>query len=72
MSHSIEPNSNNVELQRLVYKIQTKLGIHPKWENNLINTDAKLKVYKELKDKGICSRLYYLRINYLKGWITKL
>ena len=72
MSHSIEPNSHSVELQRLVYKIQTKLGIHPKWESHLINTDTKLKVYKELKDKGICSRLYYLRINYLKGWITKL
>ena len=31
-----------------------------------------LKVYKQFKDKGMCSRLYYLRINFLKGWITKL
>jgi hypothetical protein len=48
------------------------LGIQPKWERDLLQTDEKLKVYKEFKDKGMCSTLYYLRINFLKGWTIKL
>lgn len=75
MSHSsssLQTNPNRTKFERLVYFIQTKLGIHPKWETDLIQTDDKLKMYKKLKDNGICSTLYDLRINYLKGWIQKL
>ena len=59
-------------LNKLIYQFQTRLGIHPKWEKDLVQSDDTLKVYKQFKDKGMCSRLYYLRINFLKGWITKL
>jgi len=64
--------SEHTELEKLVYTIQTKIGIHPKWERELVSRDEKLKIYKELKDRGICSNLYYLRINFLKGWMQKL
>lgn len=71
-SSSFQPNPSRTKFEQWVYQIQTRLGIHPKWETDLIQTDDKLKMYKDLKDKGICSRLYDLRINYLKGWIQKL
>ena len=64
--------SEHTELEKLVYTIQTKIGIYPKWERELVNGDEKLKIYKEPNDKGICSKLYYLRINFLKGWMQKL
>lgn len=59
-------------LNKLIYQFQIQLGIEPKWEKDLVQSDDTLKVYKQFKDKGMCSRLYYLRINFLKGWITKL
>jgi len=62
----------NPSIKKLVFRIQTRLGIHPKWETELIESDETLRIYREFKDKGMCSRLYYLRINFLKGWMKLL
>jgi hypothetical protein len=59
----------NSRIEKLIYRIQTRLGIHPKWEKELVESDETLKLYKEFKDRGMCNRLYYLRINFLKGWM---
>jgi hypothetical protein len=72
MSQSVHPNPQRSRLERFIYEIQSRLGIQPKWERDLLQTDDRLKAYKEFKDKGMCSTLYYLRINFLKGWMIKL
>jgi hypothetical protein len=72
MNNSVHPNPQRSRLERFIYQIQSRLGIRPKWETELLETDDKLKTYKEFKDRGMCSTLYYLRINFLKGWTIKL
>jgi hypothetical protein len=72
MNNSVHPNPQRSRLERFIYQIQSRLGIRPKWEKELLETDDTLKAYKEFKDRGMCSTLYYLRINFLKGWTIKL
>jgi hypothetical protein len=69
MNTSVSDSPQRSRVEKLIYQIQTRLGIHPKWEKELVESDETLRIYKEFKDRGMCSRLYYLRINFLKGWI---
>jgi hypothetical protein len=69
MNTSVSDSPQRSRVEKLIYQIQIRLGIHPKWERELVESDETLRIYKEFKDRGMCSRLYYLRINFLKGWI---
>jgi hypothetical protein len=63
-----------MKIQHLIYEIQHSVGIQPKWETNLIESDEHLKTFLSWKESKICcpskcEELYHNRLNYLKGWI---
>jgi hypothetical protein len=61
-------------LNKALFEITSSLGIHPKWERDLLQTDYHLQTYKRWQESNKCSynccrELYYNRIQFLKGWI---
>jgi|TARA_B110000211_G_scaffold151951_1_gene172818 hypothetical protein len=63
-------------LNKALFEISSSLGIHPKWENELIKSDYHLQTYKRWEEGSSCESkckvikdLYLNRIHYLKGWI---
>jgi hypothetical protein len=58
----------------LIYIIQHKIGIQPKWERDLIQKDKHLQTFLSWmeKRKPFCKHshsLYHNRLNFLKGWL---
>lgn len=67
---------NSFKLNKALFEISSSLGIHPKWENELIKSDYHLQTYKRWEEGSSCESkckvikdLYLNRIHYLKGWI---
>jgi hypothetical protein len=63
-----------MKVKHLVYELQHKMGIQPKWERDLIQRDEILQTFLEWKESKMCcpskcDELYHNRLNYLKGWI---
>ena len=61
-------------LNKVLFEITSSLGIHPKWERELIEKDYHLQTFKRWEESDVmcthkCKELYYNRISYLKGWI---
>ena len=62
-------------LNKALFEFTSSLGIHPKWERELVESDYHLQTYKRWLEKPNvmcthkCKELYYNRISYLKGWI---
>lgn len=58
----------------IIYIIQHTIGIQPKWEKKLIQSDTQLQTYKSwMENDKVCSQtcdeLYHNRLNFLKGWL---
>jgi len=63
-----------MKIEHIIYEIQHKVGIKPKWERELISEDYQLRIFLEWKRNKRCcphkcEQLYHNRLNYLKGWI---
>ena len=63
-----------MKVKKLIYEIQHNIGIEPKWERDLIDSDTYLKMFLQWRESGKCcpskcDELYHNRLNYLKGWI---
>lgn len=61
-------------LNKALFEITSSLGIHPKWEKELVESDYHLQTYKRWEESNAmcsykCKDLYLNRISYLKGWI---
>ena len=61
-------------LNKALFEISSSLGIHPKWESELVKSDYYLQTYKRWEESNVmcsykCKELYHNRISYLKGWI---
>ena len=61
-------------LNKALFEITSSLGIHPKWERDLLQTDYHLQTYKRWEHTNKCCpskcrELYLNRIQFLKGWI---
>jgi hypothetical protein len=63
-----------MKIEHLLYELQHRIGIIPKWEKKLIEKDSHLKMFLKWKKSKLCSsqqceELYHNRLNYLKGWL---
>jgi hypothetical protein len=63
-----------MKIDYIIYSVQHSIGIQPKWETKLIESDTHLKTYKgwmskERICKKKCDELYHNRLNFLKGWL---
>ena len=61
-------------LNKALFEITSSLGIHPKWEKELVESDYYLQTYKRWEESNKCcpskcKELYHNRISYLKGWM---
>lgn len=64
----------------MLYSLQQRLGIKPKWEASLRSEDTKLSHFHReatsfRNDGWVCNHykeLYKNRLNYLKGWNKEL
>jgi len=68
------------QIEYMLYSLQLRLGINPKWECSLRSKDTKLNLFHReatsfRNDGWVCNHykeLYSNRINYLKGWNKEL
>ena len=68
------------EIEYMLYSLQQRLGIKPKWEASLRSEDTKLTHFHReatsfRNDGWVCNhykQLYKNRLNYLKGWNKEL
>ena len=63
-----------MKISYLIYITQHTIGIQPKWETNLIESDTHLQTYKRwMRNEKVCKKkcdeLYHNRLNFLKGWL---
>jgi len=63
-----------MKIDYIIYSVQHSIGIKPKWEAELIESDPHLQTYKGwMKKDGVCKKkcdeLYHNRLNFLKGWL---
>ena len=61
-----------MKIDESIYQLQKTIGVRPKWEKDLIETDTHLQTYLEWKKQkyvpdSMCDELYSTRLNYLKG-----
>ena len=61
-----------MKIDESIHQLQKTIGVKPKWEKDLIETDSHLQTYLKWKEQkyvpdNMCDELYSTRLNYLKG-----